>query len=224
MRPLAPKTDMNRPFAVLCFCIAGLWGTGVSLCLGEATPDEIPAKFNRALKLGGAAPGWDGLPEIHRGKLGLEDLRESPLLVLFFTRNNCPMSKKYAQRIQDLSRDFGNRGVLFVAVNTSRKPGEDLDAMREKHRQRDWKFPYLKDLDGKLAKAYGPTVTPQFFLLNRERRIVYMGALDDHPDPRKVQEHYLKWAIEQVLAGNQVEIPESLPLGCEIEDPDDPLQ
>lgn len=186
---------------------------------GAQLSAEQPAKFNRVLKLGAIAPAWEKMPNVDGEKLGLSDLKEKRIVVLFFTCNHCPMSKKYAKRIEDLSREFAEQGVMFIGMNVSRKPGEDLEGMRKTREKLGWEFPYLKDESGKLAGAYGATATPQFFLLDGERRVVYMGALDDHPDSRKVQEEYLKWAIEQVLAGKEVELAESRPVGCEIESP-----
>lgn len=193
-----------------------LWGIS-QISMGWAG-DEVAAKFNRVLKLGEEAPVWEGLLETGGSKLGLADFKEQRAVVLFFTRNHCPMTAKYAQRIRDLSREFSGQGVVIVGVNGSRKPGEDLQSMQKTRERLGWEFPYLKDTDGSLPSKYGATVTPQFFLLDGSRRVVYMGALDDHSDVKKVQEQYLRWGIEQVLAGKEVEIAESLPLGCQIEE------
>lgn len=202
----------GRMFAV------GILLSGVCLISMGWAVEEETAKFNRVLKLRAEAPVWEGLLETGGSKLGLTDFKEYRAVVLFFTRNHCPMTGKYAQRIRDLSREFSGQGVVFVGVNGSRKPGEDLQSMRKTRDRLGWDFPYLKDPDGRLASKYGATVTPQFFLLDGSRRVVYMGALDDHPDFRKVQELYLRWGIEQVLAGKEVEISESLPLGCQIDE------
>lgn len=189
--------------------------------------EERSAKFNRVLKLGAPAPEWRELPETDGGSSSLADLRKQQAVILFFTRNHCPVSKKYAGRINALSREFQSRGVSFVAVNVSRKSGEDLAAMKKVHEEQEWGFPYAKDETGKLADLYGATVTPQFFLLGNAteagtRRVLYMGAFDDHPDEAKVQEKYLRLALEEVLGGKEVGIPESLAIGCEIEADDKP--
>ncbi|MCA9093016.1 MAG: thioredoxin family protein [Planctomycetaceae bacterium] len=192
--------------------------SGVCLISMGWAGEEETTKFNRVLKLGAEAPVWEGLLETGGSKLGLVDFKEQRAVVLFFTRNHCPMTGKYAQRIRDLSREFSDQGVVFVGVNGSRKPDVDLQSMQKTRERLGWEFPYLKDPSGELASKYGATVTPQFFLIDGSRRVVYMGALDDHPDVKKVQEPYLRWGIEQVLAGKEVEIAESLPLGCQIEE------
>ncbi|MCA9098597.1 MAG: redoxin domain-containing protein, partial [Planctomycetaceae bacterium] len=155
----------------------GILLSGVCLIsMGWAGEDET-AKFNRVLKLGAEAPAWEGLVETGGSKLGLENFKEQRAVVLFFTRNHCPMTGKYAQRIRELSREFSGQGVVFVGVNGSHKPGEDLQSMQKTRERLGWKFPYLKDPSGGLASKYGATVTPQFFLLDGFRRVVYMGAL-----------------------------------------------
>lgn len=188
----------------------------ISLVLGGLLSAEQPAKFNRVLKLGSPAPNWKELPQVEGDPLRLADLRDSNAVVLFFTHNHCPISRKYAPRIRELSEQFAERKVTFVAVNVGSQPGEELESMRKKRQDFGWNFPYAKDSLGKLAAEYGATATPQFFLLDERRHVVYMGAFDDHPDPAKVQEPYLKWALEQLLEGREIEIPESRPVGCEI--------
>ncbi|HVW02916.1 MAG TPA: redoxin, partial [Planctomycetaceae bacterium] len=68
-------------------------------------------------------------------------------------------------------------------------------------------------------KAYGATVTPQVFLLDAQRKVVYMGAFDDHLEADKVTEHYLRDAVEALLAGKEIEVGETLPQGCPISYP-----
>jgi len=178
------------------------------------------AKFNRILRIGDPAPDWKDLPDTTGQKTNLSDFKQQPIVVLFFTRNHCPISRKYAVRIRQVSRQFDSEKVAFIAINSSQRPGEDFERMQKVRSDAGWEFPYLKDETGKLAECYGASVTPQFFILDRQRKIAYMGAFDDHQDPQKVQEPYLKWGIEQALEGKRVEIPESLPIGCPIREPE----
>ncbi|MFO1019367.1 MAG: thioredoxin family protein [Planctomycetales bacterium] len=178
-------------------------------------------KFNAVLKPGAEAPEFRNLTGTDGKSHSLAEFSEAKVVVLIFTRNHCPFSQKYEPRIRKIVHDFGGRGVAFAAMNSSHKPGEDLAAMRKNAEQNVWKFPYLKDETQQVARAYGATVTPQFFILGPAssggiRKVVYYGALDDHPQEEKVQEPYLRRALEAVLAEKTPEVEESLGVGCEL--------
>ena len=89
--------------------------------------------------------------------------------------------------------------------------------MKEHARKRGFNFAYLHDPSQKIARKYGVTNTPQVFLLDKQRKIAYMGAIDDNADSRKVEEHYLIDAVTQLLAGKELEITETRQFGCELE-------
>ena len=73
--------------------------------------------------------------------------------------------------------------------------------MKERARAKSYRFPYLYDESQKIGRVYGATVTPEFFVLNKERRVVYMGAMDDNMVPSEVKTQYLLPAVEAALKG-----------------------
>lgn len=84
--------------------------------------------------------------------------------------------------------------------------------------ERKWPVPYLHDPSQSLGRAYGVTNTPQVFLLDRDRKIVYMGTIDDRwQKADEVETHYLRDAIDAVLTGKPVPIKETRAVGCEVE-------
>ncbi len=171
-------------------------------------------KFNRKLNAGHAAPVWGGLRGIDDKTHSLEDLKEAKAVVVMFTCNHCPVSSGYEERFIEMTRGYQDKGVVVVAINSSRHSSDSFDKMKTRAAESKFNFAYLQDAKQEIAKAYGVTVTPQLFLLDGERKVAYMGAFDDSFDPRKVETHYLREALDAVLAGNQPEIRESRPFGC----------
>ena len=114
---------------------------------------------------------------------------------------------------------FGSTSVAprLVAISCSRRAEDRLVRMKERRLQRNYNFDYLIDLSQKTGRRYGATVTPQFFVLNQKRKIAYMGAFDDHLEPDKVEERYVRDAVRALLAGKPVDVAESRARGCEIE-------
>lgn len=90
-------------------------------------------------------------------------------------------------------------GVALVAINANRKPSEQLDKMKERATAKQFPFAYLVDETQEVANAYGANFTPEFFVLNEERRVVYIGAMDDKTDKRQVSTRYVELAIEAAL-------------------------
>ena len=107
-------------------------------------------------------------------------------------------------------------GVTLVAINANKKPSEQLDRMKERAREKSFPFPYLIDESQQIADAYGASFTPEFFVLNKDRRVVYMGALDDKTDVAQVKERFVELAIEAALKNELPPIQEVPARGCAI--------
>ena len=89
--------------------------------------------------------------------------------------------------------------------------------MKARARERVFNFAYLQDPTQEMGRRYGATRTPQLFVLDGDRKIAYMGALDDDNDAEGAKKHYVRNALDAVLAGKKPEMTESRPRGCEIE-------
>ncbi len=171
-------------------------------------------KFNRQLTPGDAAPGFTDLTGIDDQRHSLADYRDAKLVVLVFTCNHCPVAKVYEERLVGIAHEYEQRGVQFVAINASRTEADTLDGMKERAKESGYNFPYLRDASQAVARAYGVRVTPEIFVLDRERRVAYQGAVDDHLDAPKVKHAYLRDALEVLLADKQPETVETRPKGC----------
>jgi peroxiredoxin len=122
----------------------------------------------------------------------------------------------YEERLIEFARKNEEK-VQVVAISVSHNGADGLAKMKTRAAEREFPFPYLYDESQKSARSYGATVTPHFFVLDRDRRIAYMGAFDDNFDRDKVEKQYLADAVEALLAGNEPRVKESLQRGCAIE-------
>ncbi len=136
--------------------------------------------------------------------------------VVVFTCNSCPYAVDYEDRLIAFHKKFASRNVAVVAINVNKVPEDALPAMKKKAKQKAFPFAYLFDSSQKIAKDYGAFFTPEFFVLNKQRKIAYMGSMDNNPDLKKVTKHYLDTAVESVLAGKKVGKAETIAFGCQI--------
>lgn len=185
--------------------------------IGVTVPVEAgKAKFNKVVAPGDAAPDWADLPGVDGKKHALTEFKNAKALVIVFTCNHCPVAKGYENRMIAFAKKYAERGVQMVAINVNRIEADRLDAMQERARDKQLPYPYLFDETQQSARAYGATVTPHFFVLDGQRRFVYMGAFDDDLDPTAATEQYVADAVEAALAGKAPAVKESLQRGCGI--------
>jgi len=168
------------------------------------------------VEIGNAAPSWKGLDGVDGKKHGLDDYKDAKVLVVAFTCNSCPVAKAYEDRFISFVKDYKEKGVAFVAINCNNIPADRLDKMKERAEKKGSHFDYVYDPSQKSGRAYGATVTPHLFVLDKNRRIAYMGAFDNNMAPSKVENHYVRDAVEALLAGKQPEISETRQFGCGI--------
>jgi len=173
-------------------------------------------KYNPVLSVGDSAPAWQDLPGVDGQRHSLAELKDSAAVVLVFTCNSCPYSVAYEERIIALAKEFAARNVAVVAVNVNKVPEDNFEAMRERAKARGFNFAYLFDETQKIAQDYGATYTPEFFVLDGQRKIAYMGALDDSPDPTKVQARHVASALDELLANKKPKLTETIAIGCRI--------
>ena len=176
---------------------------------------SFPGKYNEVLSPGDPAPAWPALEGVDGRKYTMETWKNQPYLVVVFTCNSCPCARDYEDRIKSLAEKYSKK-LAVVAINSSLQPADNLQAMKKRAEERGFNFTYLFDDSQKVARAYGATYTPEFFLLNQERKVIYMGALDDKDDPDKVTTRYLEQALAAAEAGMHIEKSETLARGCMI--------
>lgn len=178
----------------------------------------VAGEFNEILSVGDAAPAWKDLPGVDGKKHSLSDYKDRDVVVLVFTCVSCPTAEDYEGRINDLAIRFGGdkSKVAVVAVCVNRVKGDQLPDLTERAKVKGFAFDYLYDESQKIAKDYGAIFTPEFYVLNRDRKLVYMGALDDHSDASKVKKQFVVSAITAALAGETPEVKETIARGCRV--------
>jgi peroxiredoxin len=171
-----------------------------------------------ATKVGGPAPALE-LPDTEGSVHTLPMPGEAPATVVLWTCNHCPYALSWHDRLVEVGRDYGARGVRFLAVNSNdaeRYPHDSLEAMRERTREEDWPFPYLHDESQRAARDWAAQTTPHVYVLDADLRVRYEGAPDaDHMDPT-LDAGWLREALDQVLSGREVGRAETEPVGCSI--------
>jgi peroxiredoxin len=193
----------------LTLSVACVFAFGIAL--GGASDDEAST-----VKIGGAAPAWTRLPGVDGKTHSLADLKDKEIIVLIFTCNSCPVAEDYEERIVAFTKKYGGPRVAVVAVNVNLIPEDRLPRMKERAAEKGFNFPYLYDESQQLAKDYGALYTPEFFVLDKARKLAYMGAMDDKSNPKTAKENYLERAVEALLRGESPAPAETRARGCRI--------
>jgi thiol-disulfide isomerase/thioredoxin len=173
-------------------------------------------KYNTAISVGDKAPDISGIPAIENGEqksLTLSDVKE-PVVVVVFLANHCPVVQAYEDRIIDFTNDYKDKGVRVVGVAVSLMQGDKLPGIKDYMKQKKSNYIYGYDESQAIGKAYGATRTPQFFVLDKERKIRYTGAMDDNQREDKVTKTYLRDAVDAVMKGETVPVDETRAVGC----------
>jgi peroxiredoxin len=160
-----------------------------------------------------ALPGVDGREHT------LESYGDAGVLVLIQSCNHCPYVLAWEGRMKAIQADYADRGVTLVAVNSNDanyKPADSFDEMIKHAASEDFNFDYLHDEDQALAKALGSERTPEVFVFDRDRKLVYHGAIDDNRDDTEVGTPYLRDALDALLAGQEPPVAETPPVGCSV--------
>jgi peroxiredoxin len=169
--------------------------------------------------IGDSAPAFE-LPDVDGQAQSLGDPGGEQATVVYWTCNHCPYAQAWHDRLIELARDYSERGVRFLAINSNdvtAYPQDGPEAMRERVRaDGGWPHPYLFDEDQQVAREFGAERTPDMFVFDRDLRLRYRGAPDaDYEDP-ELEAAYVRAALDSILAGREVERAETEPVGCTI--------
>lgn len=178
-----------------------------------ATPSSM-------VSLGTAAPDFR-LPDPSGRVYSLDDFAGAPTLLVAFICNHCPYVKHLRTGLAQFARDYGSRGLALVAINSNDAgayPDDSPERMAVEARDAGYSFPYLVDASQDVARAYGAACTPDFFLYDGARRLVYRGQFDDSRpgNSRPVSGSDLRAAADAVLAGRDVAAEQVASIGCNI--------
>jgi peroxiredoxin len=206
---------MFRPLRLLL----SFWLLAASVVVGQ-TPQPLP--------LGASAPDFT-LPGADGRTWALKDFQGASLLVVIFTTNHCPTAQYYEGRLKQFTADYADRGVRVVAISPNSPEavrldelgwsdlGDTLEEMRIRARDAEFNFPYLYDGENQeVSRRYGPLVTPHAFVFDADRRLRYVGAIDDSERVQHVERQYLRDAVDALLAARQPEVAQTRVVGCSV--------
>jgi thiol-disulfide isomerase/thioredoxin len=198
-----------------------IWSLAVVL---EARGEES----HPTLSLGSQAPDFN-LPAVDGRNWSLADFAKAKILAVVFTCNHCPTAQYYEPRLKQIAADYQGKGVAVVAIMPNHPPsvrldelgwtdlGDSFPEMKLRAAAREFNFPYLYDGDTEaVARAYGPVATPHAFVFDAERKLRYVGAIDDSERVEHVTKPYLRQALEALLAGGQPPVTRTKVVGCSV--------
>src|SRR6266705_707903 len=202
---------MNR------FLLATVASLALLSRLSAADPPTLP--------LGSAAPAFD-LPGVDGRNWSLKHFAQAKILVVIFTCDHCPTAQYYEERIKQLAADYKDKGVAVVAISPNDPKSVRLDElgytdlsdsfeeMKIRAKERGYKFPYRYDGQTQsTAKAYGVVATPHVYIFDQDRILRYVGRIDDS-DVKTVRSHDAADALDALLGGKPVPVPETKVFGC----------
>jgi peroxiredoxin len=171
-------------------------------------------------EIGQKAPSFENLEGTDGKHYSLSTFNDKKILILIFLANRCPTARVYTERLKSLQNNYGPKGVQLIGINSDNQyffALESLPNMASVSEERSFNFPYLKDADQSLAKKYGALVTLHAFVLDEKRVLRYRGRVDDSRDPSKVTTSDLLNAVDNLLEGSEVRVPETRPFACAID-------
>jgi len=174
---------------------------------------------SRDLSLGTTCPDFR-LRSVDGKSVARDDFRGKPVLVVLFICNHCPYVQAVEERIVQLRRDYGPRGVQLVGIcsnDPTDYPDDRPERLLQRWREKDYGFPYLLDETQDVARAFNAVCTPDIYVFDAERRLAYHGRIDDHwQQPAKVKRRELAAALDALLAGRAPTREQQASIGCSI--------
>jgi len=173
------------------------------------------------LELGTRAPAFSLLEPATGKSVALDDFADARGLMVVFMCNHCPFVKLIADGLADFAREYQAKGIAVVGINSNdadNYPDDSPEKMIEEARARGYTFPYLFDADQSVAKAYRAACTPDFYLFDGERKLVYRGQFDGARPGNDVPVTGadLRAAADALLAGRAIGEDQKPSLGCNI--------
>ena len=171
------------------------------------------------LQIGDQAPDFN-LRSVDGNNYSLKDFEAAQVLVVFFTSNSCPFVVGSDESTRQTALAFAPQNVAFVAINANSantKPDDSYEKMIERQNEQQFPWTYLHDANQSTALAYGALRTPHFYVFDQKRKLIYTGRGVDNPrEIEKATSFDLKQALEDHLAGREVRVPLTNPIGCNV--------
>lgn len=176
-------------------------------------------KYNKKVSVGEKAPIFTGIPALQNGEetsISLPDVKED-IVVLVFLGNHCPVVQAYEDRLIDFTNDYKDKPVKVVGVCVNNNDADRLPAIKAYMKEHKSNYVYGYDETQAIGRDYGASNTPQFFVFDKERKIRYMGVMDNSQDEAKVTKTYLRDAVDALLKGQSPAVDETRPSGCNVQ-------
>lgn len=173
----------------------------------------------KTLQIGSFIPDFN-LPSTDGKLYSLDSFKDKKALIIIFSCNHCPYVQAYENRIMAIQKDYEAKGVAVAAINSndsSQYAEDSFEEMKKRASIKKFNFIYLRDEDQSVAKSFDASHTPEIFLFNEERKLVYHGKIDDNwQEEQKVKTRYLRNALDELLIGKEISVPETYSIGCTI--------
>ncbi len=172
------------------------------------------------LEIGTKAPGFS-LPDTTGKSISLDALVLEAGLLVVFVCNHCPYVKHIAQELAAIGSEYVPKGIAMVAINANdaaTHPDDSYEKMQEEVIKQGYPFPYLYDASQDVAKMYQAACTPDFFLFDSRKLLVYRGQLDESRPGSDipVTGKDLRSALDALIKGNSIEVEQKPSMGCNI--------
>jgi peroxiredoxin len=177
------------------------------------------AEVNEGLQVGDTAPDFE-LTNVNGESVSLADFPEAKGFIVTFTCNHCPFAVLYEDRLIELHNKYAPMGYPVIAINPNDPevvPEDSFENMKKRAREKEFPFVYLFDEGQQVYPAYGATRTPHVYLLDADRTVQYIGAIDDNArNPEEVEVRYVENAIEAMETGGTIDPNFTRAVGCSI--------
>ena len=199
---------MNKLLSIACICLFSVF--------------MLSMRMHEGVHVGEKAPDFK-LKNVDGTMKSPLDYKDAKGMIVVFTCNHCPFSQIYESRIIDLHKKFAPKGYPVVAINPNDPavaPDDSFEEMQKRATEKKYPFDYLVDETQMTAKAFGAARTPHVFIVEKKSGgniIRYIGAIDDNADDAAAAKNrYVEQAVEALLAGKEVTMPETKAIGCTV--------
>jgi len=196
--------------------------TILSLIVLLTTVAFTPSISDNGYEIGDIATDFK-LENIDGNFVSLSDYKDAKGFIVVFTCNTCPYAVAYEDRVEALNKKYAKKGYPVIAImpnNVSTKPGDSMESMQRRAKEKGFTFPYLMDADQSIYPQFGATKTPHIYILEATAKgpvVQYIGAIDDnYKDATLVKTKYVENAVDALLSGTSVEVNKTKAIGCSI--------
>jgi peroxiredoxin len=174
---------------------------------------------SKGMAVGTLAPSFS-LPGVDGKTWSVDSFEDAQLLVVVFTCNHCPYAIASEDRLIEIQNDYGDKGVRLVAISPNdaeKYPDDSFTEMKKRAADKSFPFPYLYDESQEVARAYDAACTPDIFVFDQERKLVYNGRIDDNwQQPDQVTRRDLRSVLDVALEGRTTDFEHVPSMGCSI--------